>query len=423
MIIIIFMYYLIFKFFKSSLKNLNKLNLKKVLRLFLYGLIFQLILFIIYRINLYCIGREVYFSDAETYWNNTLEIMKYGKSLGYNSLYYIMDFFVQLLSPFIWVGWNNLFNIACIDLSLVIVINRILNKNTDNKLDKIKYLIILVLFNPFITYGLMRNLKDALFLLMTFLTTLFGDLYFNNKKKWIKISIVIVLLFLTYLFILIRPWGFMIPLVVLLYIFIRNLLDNKKNIFKDIITNKKLLIGIIGLIIVSLIFIFPSIYSTLKVWIPTVLKSLFSRNIINTILGFGRFFFAPGPYRSLFGNIYFEYYLISGNIMSFIGQLMWWTSIIFIIVSICVQKFEFKSHKDNHFLILLILLTIMYIGIYVIQYAGTGEIRLKSVLYIYIYSVYFMIYDLIKYKTNKKIYTIVSVVMLFLYMLIIIVGV
>jgi hypothetical protein len=166
----------------------------------------------------------------------------------------------------------------------------------------------------------------------------------------------------------------------------------------------------------------PSIYINIKLWTPIVLKSFTDRSILMNFLGIFRFIFAPGPLRSFMGHEYFEHYLITGNIMSGIGQLMWWSSILIMLVTILKNKFKFKYLENNLFTVYLAIITIIYTFIYVFQYGGIGEIRLKSVLYMFIYSIFFGIYSVLPYQENKKMYNSFLIIMLIIFILITWVG-
>ena len=414
MAIIICLYILMFCMLK---KHLNKLN-KTTKILIIGGLIFELLLLLIYRIDLFNLGRAVYYSDAETYWQHTLELINKGHTSGYNSLYYYMCYFIQKTSPFIWVGWNNIFNITCINFSIVIIIINLL-KNDEKNIKRVNSLLFFTMYNPFIIYGLMRNLKDSLFMFMTFIVGYLLLELISNKNKIKKLIIIFMLLVMTYLFVMIRPWAFIIPIIALICALMHKLFRKNKKIN---ITKVLISLLIIIILMVAICYMVPSIYINIKLWTPIVLKSFTDRSILMNFLGIFRFIFAPGPLRSFMGHEYFEHYLITGNIMSGIGQLMWWSSILIMLVTILKNKFKFKYLENNLFTVYLAIVTIIYTFIYVFQYGGIGEIRLKSVLYMFIYSIFFGIYSVLPYQENKKMYNSFLIIMLIIFILITWVG-
>ena len=400
------MYALMYIILKDNIKNDKQLN-----KILCIGLCIETILLITYRLNLYYIGREVYFSDAETYWEKTLELIKYGTTSGYNPLYYKICYLIQKTSPFIWAGWNNIFNIACINLTLTIILkNNISNNNGKNY----KWIVFAIMYNPFIIYGLMRNLKDALFTLMIYIVAITYYGLCKTKKITNKIIFVIIIILFSYLFSIIRPWGFIIPIcVILLYIIElikKYMQNNKKNSDK-----KEKLYFIIGMFIIiitipTICYLFPTITRDIKIWFPIVKDLFLKKDIITIIIGIVKLCMAPGPLRSLLGMKYFEHYTISGNIMCCIGSLMWWVSLIIIGANLSSQAKAIKRIKDNHFVILLLITTIIYILMYVNQYDGMVEIRLRSSLYILAYSIFFNVYDVIKFNDNRKRYLISMII-------------
>ena len=414
MLIIISMYVIMYILLKNNIKN-NK----KIKKTIFYGLIIEIFLFIIYRLNLYFLGREVYYSDAATYWQKTLELIKYGKTSGYNSLYYEMCFLIQKTSPFVWCGWNNIFNITCINMSLLIVIQNMIKKHT--KIDNIKWLIISIMYNPFIIYGLMRNLKDAFFMLMVFIVIYLYSKLYETKSLLIKLLILIGIVFFSYLFTIIRPWGFIISIcAIVLYLF--QILKSKIKNVKFEIDKRKFVYLIVGclIIIFTSVFVYPVISVNIKIWYPIVKNSFFTKNIITIMLGIMKFILAPGPVRSILGTKYFEHYTITGNIMCFIGSIMWWMSIIVMATNVFLQR---KKIKIDHFNLLLLFIIIIYILIYTIQYGGIAEIRLRSALYVFVYSIFYNVFDLYKIKNNKRIYKIFLISCLLIFLITIIIGI
>ena len=122
--------------FFMIIKNIDNIEIrKKIIKYLVLAMIFQIILFIIYRLNLNYIDREVYFSDAQLYWNATKEVMTYGRTDVYNRTYIYICAIIQKTSFILWVGWNNLFNILCIDLSVAMILI-VLYSNMNTKITK-----------------------------------------------------------------------------------------------------------------------------------------------------------------------------------------------------------------------------------------------------------------------------------------------
>lgn len=439
MLIIVILNILLIFFTKKLLSNFNKINQNKLKKIFFWGLIVEIIIFIVYRLELSFLDRVVYYSDAETYWNNTLEILNNGTSAGYNSLYYYMCALLQLTSPFLWVGWNNIFNITCINIIILLASNIILKelKNSEKSEKeiyiKIKYLIIFIMYNPFIVYGLLRNLKDSLFLLMTFIIIYLYDYYYVTNSKKIKGTIFIIFIIFMYLFTMIRPWGFIIPVLAFFLIFITFIYKNKNNLIKQsknfflnfkqyFYKNWYIILLIFIIFVILMYYIIPVIYINVKLWTPIVFNSLFERNIVSTILGFGKFIFAPGPIRCLFGEKFFIHYMVSGNIMCFIGSIMWYLSIIILLICFKSQYKNVKKILTNKFVLCLFIVTIIFLFIYVIHYGGSAEIRLHAIFYIFIYVLSVIIFDIEKIQFKDKNNILLIFLMILLYIILSIIS-
>lgn len=371
-------------------KNITDKDLKKrVFKYVIIGLIFQSLLFVLYRMNLQYIGREVYFSDSEMYWEATKAVMRGEDTDAYNKTYIYMCVAIQKTSIFTWVGWNNIFNILCIDLSIVLIMVIIYNKSTDKKYWNLYFFLFCSIFNPLIVFSLMRNLKDALFLLIVVID---GYLLEKSMTKANKLDIKLLFCLGISIPILynIRPWGFLIPLVALvLYLYQKN---------SERIGKKKIIYILFGIAIsCGLIAMIPTANANLRLWLPIVLESFTSRGILNNILGIGKLFVGPGPIRSMFGDSYFMYSLLSGNIMCMIGSIMWYLQMPILIVII---KEPIKFIRNSSAFSKYILLTeLLYIIIYVMQYGGSTELRFRGTLYIMTAAFVLTTFDL---KLNNK---------------------
>lgn len=403
MIIIIIQLISIFYLLKKYIKD--EKQYRRIKNIFILGLCFQMLLLFIYRFNLYWIGREVYFSDAETYWEATKTLLAGGPTDAYNRTYYMMCYYIQVFSPFVWVGWNNLFNIFCIDLC-VVFITIIMFQN--QKVKQIPYFLYFTLFNPLIYYSLMRNLKDALFIFLVFILGYFLQKVICSKKH---IGLFVLLTILsTWFFFNIRPWAFVIPVLALLVLVVSLYEDWKK--YKSI-----LFIGILLLAGIGFTLFGDTILLNLKLWTPIVVNSFLSRGIVATILGVGKFFIGPGFYRSLFGTEFFEHYTVTGNVMTAVGTLIW---CFLLSLLICMIKKPVKNIKKSPAMTkFLILFFLCFLGIYVMQYGGSTEIRMRGVLYLTVFSLFFTTFD---FKMTKKNVLIAMLLFMILFLISIVLG-
>ena len=90
---------------------------KTVILRVIFALLIQFLFLILYRLELFNLGRVVYFSDAEVYWNHTLSYLSGDFYYAYNDVYIWVSYIVQRTSPFVWVGWINIYNILILNIS------------------------------------------------------------------------------------------------------------------------------------------------------------------------------------------------------------------------------------------------------------------------------------------------------------------
>lgn len=289
MILLVIMLAYIFYFLYKNIDN--KEVRKKVIIVFAVAVLFQAILLLIYRLDLKSLNRDVYYSDAGNYWQATLDVLNGKGSNAYNEVYYITCSVIQKLSPFVWVGWNNIFNLLCVDLSIALCavsIYKFLSKKND-KNRRVQTIIFccINLFNPLICYSLMRNLKDALFFL---LVVIIGHgLQYLLENKSIKNSIIymIKLAICSMLLMGIRPWGILAAFIPIAILIIQK---NKENYEKNAIKILAILLVITGIVLGE------RIWSTFKLWVPIVLESAISRGIFSNIKGVATLVLGPRTY-------------------------------------------------------------------------------------------------------------------------------
>lgn len=334
----------------------------------------QLIILIIYRLELNFIwNRSVYWSDAEYYWLNTLDMLYYHKLDGYNILYTFYSYLIQITSPIISPFWINLSNILLIDLSFLLGIECNLQKSkTLTSIKKIPLIIYFVsIANPLVIYSLLRNLKDGLFLFLLVLSVyLYKRIILIIHNPFLKtISILFYLLFFATIFPLIRPWGFVIPFI---------------NIFTSylsgdiIIKNGKLQKIFFLTLIIFLIFLGIFNYrSTVSFWINSIGTE--SQGLIGLVSGMFRMILGPGPLRTLNPQKFFWYYTNIGNITIFVGSIFWYLGLPLFISEMFMNIKQFKFYHNYFFMNLVI-----FLFIYSLFYGGSAEVRFRGVIYILI---------------------------------------
>ncbi|GEM_PF-2122126 len=354
----------------------KQMNIHKTSILFFTFLI-QFILLFVYRVELkFLWNRDVYWSDAEYYWENTLRLLNGIPTIFYNSTYVYYSYLIQKTSPFYSPLWNNISNLFLINLSFFLGIEITKPIERKKKLPIILYLTSVA--NPLVIYSLIRNLKDSLFLFIVILS-----IYILVKIQHINVSIrymILPLYFYTFLFLLnnIRPWGFM---VVFSNIIIFLLLMNPGK-FSKIISFIVLLGIIFGL------FQAQKFLGTIQIWLMNrenlieygIGSDTSNFGLLTLFIGFFRMLMGPGPIRSIFGTNYFMYYTYTGLVASFIGSLIWWF-LFPVLLGKVVSKL--KDIFQNNFLYVTVVL-LMILLIYTYFYGGSTELRFRGILYILI---------------------------------------
>lgn len=340
-------------------RKLEKKGIKLHSRLIFAALI-QVIILFIYRFNLDMIGREVYYSDAEVYWNETLRLLDGGKLVGNQVGYSYFSALVQYFSPIKSVIWNNISNVLLLDLSVILAAYTMSLYDVERY--NIRSFVTICLTNPLVIYSLARNLKDALFI---FLAISIVHLYivFDKKRKLRYIAFVAML---SIVISSIRPWGFLImPMMV-----IEKLLTSPKEY-----RGRNILLSAILFSVFLVVVRFTNLWGHVNLWMPIVLAKAKSIGTSGLIIAPMKILTGPGPYRSLMGSKYFLFTILSGNVFSAIGSVAWWWCL-----STYISNFRKLNLKNTRYPFLIIAL--FFILIYSMQYGGSLELRFRGVIYI-----------------------------------------
>jgi len=186
--------------------------------------------------------------------------------------------------------------------------------------------------NPLVIYSLLRNLKDVLFLFMVTLSIYIGskigkktcsDDPAKHKPNVVILSLFLVLYIALFSISLtsVRPWGWAIPITNIFFILFLILLRNNGSQ-----KYKSSLIAILVIIVGILYLSFSSLYKQVGVWLENrdvlLQKGRQYNKVTSLLIGPFVMLFGPGPVRSLFGAMYFQYYTLVGNISAFIGSII-----------------------------------------------------------------------------------------------------
>lgn len=343
--------------------KLNRLLEQKRIKLgsrLIIAILFQFVIVLIYRLNLDAIGREVYYSDAEVYWKESLILLNKGKLIGNQVGYAYFSAIIQFFSPFKSVVWNNISNVFLIDLA--VLLSAYTMSLYDVNKENIKAFVNICIFNPLVIYSLGRNLKDALFIFLA-VAIVFAYIMLEQKKNVIYVAIIIGLCIVISS---VRPWGFLIvPMLI-----IEKLLTTPKN-------RRLRSLCLVVVIVVSFLIVLrlAGLWKHVELWMPIVFEKANSISPISLMLAPVKILTGPGPYRSLFGGEYFLFTTLSGNIFSAIGSVMWWWCLSTFIINF--RKLKLKNSRYPFLIIAL-----FFIVVYSMQYGGSLELRFRGVIYI-----------------------------------------
>ncbi|KUK22617.1 MAG: hypothetical protein XD57_1286 [Thermotoga petrophila] len=333
-------------------------------------------------------GRIVYWSDAEYYWNATLEMLNGVVPSVYNIGYVFYSWLLQLTSPIVTPIWNNVSNLILLNLSFLLGIQMIMGevKQKFRRLPWFSYLV--TIGNPLVIYSLCRNLKDVLFLFYTVLSIYVGvklmQTLVNSRIRLsrnipvVMLSISSYLLSFSALLSSVRVWGWMIPTFnVLLITSALALSSTTKKRFKWV------LIPLLSVILFVPYFTFSPKVQQISFWIESrenlVQMGRQMSALQSVLVGPFVMFFGPGPIRSLFGSTYFQFYTHVGNVSSFLGSVVWYFFLPWFGTNLLRRlrwSAKFVSFKMTAFILLLLL------GIYSYFYGGSTELRFRGVLYV-----------------------------------------
>lgn len=357
--------------------------------IFISGL-FQFFILFVYRYELKLLNRDVYYSDAEVYWDVTLKLLKNIDAEFYNMGYIYYAYLIQKTSLFISPLLVNISNIMLINLSILILAYLFCITGKDKQ--NIQVFLGFLLYNPLIYFSLLRNLKDALFLFYVVLVIVITYNLFKNNSKLLKMLYLGLLILLTDLLFNVRPWGFLVP-PLLIFIVIYYKFIHKRSLLQKI-----LILSIMTSLVFAVLFI-SGYYSTLEMWVPIVLDNAFKQSIFSIITSPASLIMGPGPLRAIFGQQYFEFSMFTGNIFSAIGSLMWWIIFPFLIATINIKKI-----KLDYAAVMLLAITTVFVAIYSMQYGGSAELRFRGILYILITATFLSLAPIVINKNRMVIY-------------------
>jgi hypothetical protein len=386
------------KHFKSLLWNLIIIGIWSVTWL----LLFQ------YELILTGSTTGTYGSDATYYYeamhagyfsNNPSQVI----SAYYNQLYIWFGIILLKTSPFFSIIWVKLGNIVLLLYIISMIYLVLYRAGVPRRI--ITFVCLFAGLNGIVTWMCIRNLKDTLFLFLLVGNCFLATNYYFSFKKWKRNKKII------YLFILlaisavlptilrdIRQWAYIIPWLILICLLLKILMDNKsfKRLFPILGIGAVFLLPIIvpAMIGTDVIINFKSYASTIGLGARTGLSL-----VSGIFVGFLRFIIGPGPFRAMMGNDIFLVTTNIGNMLIFLGSLMWW--LVLPLMVLRMRELFGITIKE----IIIVAPFLLYVFIYIYVYQGSVETRFRAVLYIIsmlLWGLTYAYYKPLKHRANNS---------------------
>lgn len=283
------------------------------------------------------------------------------------------------------------FNVLIFSLALNLLYI-ILYRRYSEYIDKnsFKLLFLIMSLNGIVVWTAIRNLKDILFISLVVILIYATDEIFldnNNKKKRLKLIITYSTMFLA--FQNLRPFGGLLVLLVAFVIFIMKTNRHTKKIisFKYMENKRYLMILTLVLLLFVATFIDLDMLTAFRDLIYTPME-ISGNSFVITALEFTRFILGPGPINSIKQIILGNVFVVStklADFLIFLGALQWWGLLGFVLAKCMIQpslmKNSIKLSLD------FFAVTIFIIATYTFVYGGTGDTRLRALMYVASYGV------------------------------------
>lgn len=332
-------------------------------------------------------GTDTYGSDESIYYSSMLEATTIEKWFSfvrddYNFTYVLFGTLILKTSWFPSVFLIRFGNVLLLINTLVVVyffIRRFLSVHSNSAY----WVILFIGINGMITWTAVRNLKDTLFLyVLVILLYLLFDMWYKKKFNIWRIT---VMALACYVLTDIRQW-FIYLLISLIVVLLTVGLIKKKRYLLSVIICVSIFILTISFAQQGLNILIMYTKSYSGIFGDDQMTQFVGGNILSLPLSMARFILGPGPIRGLFGSESFMYYTTTGNILITAGSLVWWFVLPLFLLSLLSWK-----HLKRHYALLLII--IFYWATYSYAYAGSGDTRLRAVLYVFcaIYTLPFLV--------------------------------
>ncbi|MCW1311535.1 MAG: hypothetical protein QXJ93_01660 [Candidatus Rehaiarchaeum fermentans] len=335
-------------------------------------------------------GIATYGSDAEYYYLQSLNAI--------NSINPFLTALHARLAPF-FVFWNTLIlktspNLSSIWIKLsnvlfvefiLLVIYFWLQEKIENR-SVIFNLLLIFGLNGIVTWTVLRELKDTIFVFLMILNLFLTEHLMKRKRNFV---LLVFTLCMAVIFHNLRMFAVIFPFAILVIRMIWYPKEFNKNLF--ILFAAALILLFLFQYKRILWYITGFIYYSGRFREPlTILRS----GVFQLLFSPFRFLIGPGPIRALLGSEIFVVTTNVGNILIFLGALEFW-----LILPLILQMFIFDLRfvwKNFYYSFAPIFITL----IYSIIYLGTGDTRLRATTYLLFLPLIILYVDDI-YKNNR----------------------
>jgi hypothetical protein len=327
------------------------------------------------------LGRGTYASDAAYYFdkmaNASREEMPFRAAMESPSRGYVAFGTLTLLtSPSESVVWVNCANILALLLALSFIYWLLRERGIRPKVARL--IVLLMGFNGIITWMVLRNLKDTLFVSTCLLeiVTLFHLLHLRKAVARRNIACAMLLAFLFgYMISTIRPWGMFFSG----FIFLSTLLGA---CFGGYVRRTDFLVvlalgGILSLLYLGWFSTNLRNYQVFRKYNqePSELVTALPSATQIPLLAL-RFLTGPGIVRPLYAEQAFLVTTRTGNVLIFLGSFLWWGLLPVLFLALARPVSRILSNFA------VIGPALLFLSVYAYVYGGTADTRTRAVFYL-----------------------------------------
>lgn len=296
-----------------------------------------------------------------------------------------------------------IFNVLVFSFSLNLLCI-VLSKRYKNVLNikTFKGIYIFLSINGIVIWTTIRTLKDILFISLIIIFIYSFDEIIMIKNKMAKFCFLFFLCLLSFIaFQNIRPFGGILILLIILIKLLMKYSEMNRKLLKPSNFRKKWLVLPLLIIFVFIIFKFVN-FGMLRSFRDLIYTPLgFQSNIyLTTTLEFLRFILGPGPINSIRQVVFGDVFVVSTRFADFLilfGAVQWWLLLgVFVVKSLFYPKLTLHCIKVS---LDFFSIAIFIISTYTFVYGGTGDTRLRAIMYIALYGV---IIPFMSYKIRLK---------------------